>query len=64
MTEVLAGLLYRFAPPVGTNVDVEEGASQQNWICHTVGDVIVAVKRNKSPFLLSYPPSLLDHSFL
>ena len=64
MTEVLAGLRYRFGPPVGTNVDVEEGSSQQQWIWHTGEDVIVAVKSNQSPFLLSYRPSLLDPSFL
>ena len=65
MTEVLAGLRYRFGPPVGTNVDIESGlSSQQQWIWHTGEDVIVAVKRDKSPFLLSYRPSLLDPSFL
>ena len=30
MTEVLAGLSYRFGPPIGTNV--EDGSSQQQWI--------------------------------
>ena len=64
MTEVLAGLRYRFGPPVGTNVDVEDGSSQQQWIWHTGEDVIVAVKSNKRPFLLSYRPSLLDPSVL
>ena len=28
MTEVLAGLRYRFGPPVGTNAEIEEGDSQ------------------------------------
>ncbi len=64
MTEVLAGLRYRFGPPVGTNVDVENGSPQQQWIWHTGKDVIVAVKSNQRPFLLSYRPSLLDPSFL
>jgi len=64
MTEVLAGLRYRFGPPVGTTVDLEEGAPQQQWIWHTGEDVIVAVKSNQRPFLLSYRPSLLDPSFL
>ena len=64
MTEVLAGLRYRFGPPVGTNVDVEGGSSQQQWIWHTGEDVIVAVKSDQRPFLLSYRPSLLDPSFL
>ena len=64
MTEVLAGLRYRFGPPVGTNVDVEEVFPQQKWIWHTGEDVIVALKSNQSPFLLSYRPSLLDPSFL
>ena len=65
MTEVLAGLRYRFGPPVGTNADIEEeGDSQQQWIWHTGEDVIVAVKSNERPFLLSYRPSLLDPSFL
>ena len=64
MTEVLAGLRYRFGPPVGTNAEIEEGDSQQQWIWHTGEDVIVAVKSNKRPFLLSYRPSLLDPSFL
>ena len=64
MTEVLAGLRYRFGSPVGTNADVEEGYFQQQWIWHTGEDVIVAVKSNESPFLLSYRPSLLDPSFL
>ena len=64
MTEVLAGLRYRFGPPVGTNVDVEDGSSQQQWIWHTGKDVIVAVKSNQRPFMLSYRQSLLDPSFL
>ena len=64
MTEVLAGLRYRFGPPVETNIDAEGGSSQQQWIWHTGEDVIVAVKRDKSPFLLSYRPSLLDPAFL
>ena len=64
MTEVLAGLRYRFGPPVGTNAEIEEGESQQQWIWHTGEDVIVAVKSNERPFLLSYRPSLLDPSFL
>ncbi|MBW3050080.1 hypothetical protein DNJ72_07980 [Prochlorococcus marinus XMU1403] len=64
MTEVLAGLRYRFGPPVGTNAEIEEGDSQQQWIWHTGEDVIVAVKSNERPFLLSYRPSLLDPSFL
>ena len=64
LTEVLAGLRYRFGSQVGTNVDVEEGSPQQQWIWHTGEDVIVAVKSNHRPFLLSYRPSLLDPSFL
>ena len=64
MTEVLAGLRYRFGPPVGTNAEIEKGDSQQQWIWHTGEDVIVAVKSNERPFLLSYRPSLLDPSFL
>ena len=65
MTEVLAGLRYRFGPPVGTNVDVEGSSlSQQQWIWHTGEDVITAVKNDQSPFVLSYRPSLLDPSFL
>ncbi|WP_269603360.1 hypothetical protein [Prochlorococcus marinus] len=64
MTEVLAGLRYRFGPPVGTNVDVENGPTQQQWIWHTGEDVIIAVKSDQRPFLLSYRPSLLDPSFL
>ena len=64
MTEVLAGLRYRFGSPVGTNAEIEEGDSQQQWIWHTGEDVIVAVKSNERPFLLSYRPSLLDPSFL
>ena len=64
MTEVLAGLRYRFGPPVGTSVDVEGGSPQQQWIWHTGEDVIVAVKSEQRPFLLSYRPSLLDPSFL
>ena len=64
MTEVLAGLRYRFGPPVGTSVDIEGSSPQQQWIWHTGEDVIVAVKSDKRPFLLSYRPSLLDPSFL
>ena len=64
MTEVLAGLRYRFGPPVGTSVDVEGGSPQQQWIWHTGEDVIVAVKSEHRPFELSYRPSLLDPSFL
>ncbi len=64
MTEVLAGLRYRFGPPVETNIDFEEGNPQQQFIWHTGEDVIVAVKSNQRPFLLSYRPSLLDPSFL
>ncbi len=64
MTEVLAGLRYRFGSPVATNVDIEGGSSQQQWIWHTGEDVIVAVKSDQKPFLLSYRPSLLDPSFL
>ncbi len=37
---------------------------QQQWIWHTGEDVIVAVKSEQRPFLLSYRPSLLDPSFL
>ena len=64
MTEVLAGLRYRFGPPVGTSVDAEGSSPQQQWIWHTGEDVIVAVKSEQKPFLLSYRPSLLDPSFL
>ena len=65
MIEVLAGLRYRFGPPVETNVDVEGGSSsQQQWIWHTGEDVIVVVKSDQRPFLPSYIPSLLDPSFL
>ena len=64
MTEVLAGLRYRFGPPVGTSVNVEGGSPQQQWIWHTGEDVIVAVKSEHRPFVLSYRPSLLDPSFL
>ena len=64
MTEVLAGLRYRFGPPVGTSVDVEGSSPQQQWIWHTGEDVIVAVKSEQRPFVLSYRPSLLDPSFL
>ena len=64
MTEVLAGLRYSFGPPVGTNVDVEDGSPEQQCIWHTWVDLIVAVRSSHSPFLLSYRPSLLDPSFL
>ena len=64
MTEVLAGLRYRFGSPVGTNVDIEDGSPEQQWIWHTGEDLIVAVRSNQRPFLLSYRPSLLDPSFL
>ena len=64
MTEVLAGLRYRFGSPVGTNVDIQDGSPEKQWIWHTGEDVIVAVKSNERPFLLSYRPSLLDPSFL
>jgi len=64
MTEVLAGLRYRFGSPVGTNVDIEDGSPEQQWIWHTGEDLIIAVRRNHRPFLLSYRPSLLDPSFL
>ncbi len=64
MTEVLAGLRNRFGPPIGTSVDVDGRASDQQWIWHTGEDVITAVKSKKRPFLLSYRQSLLDPSFL
>ena len=64
MTEVLAGLRYRFGSPVGTNVDIEDGSPEQQWIWHTGEDLIVAVRSNHRPFLLSYRRSLLDPSFL
>ena len=64
MTEVLAGLRYRFGPPVGTSVDIEGSSPKQQWIWHTGEDVIVAVKSEQRPFVLSYRPSLLDPSFL
>ncbi len=68
MTEVLAGLRHRFGPPVGisvdVDVDVDVASSQQQWIWHTGEDVIVAVKSEQRPFVLSYRPSLLDPSFL
>ena len=64
MTEVLAGLRYRFGFPVGTNVDIEDGSPEQQWIWHTGEDLIIAVRSNHRPFLLSYRPSLLDPSFL
>ncbi len=63
MAEVLAGLRYRFGPPVGTNIDVEEVFPQQQWRWHTGEDLIVALKSNQRPFLLSYRLSLLDPSF-
>ena len=64
MTEVLAGLRHRFGSPVGTSVDVDGSSPQQQWIWHTGEDVIVAIKSEQRPFLLSYRPSLLDPSFL
>tara|TARA_B100000700_G_scaffold319443_1_gene414580 strand:- start:1974 stop:2459 length:486 start_codon:yes stop_codon:yes gene_type:complete len=64
MTEVLAGLRHRFGAPIGTSIDIDSGSSQQQWIWHTGEDVITAIKSDKSPFLLSYKPSLLDPSFL
>ena len=64
MTEVLAGLRYRFGSPVGTNVDIEDGSPEQQWIWHTGEDLIIAVRSNHRPFLLSYRPSLLYPSFL
>ncbi len=64
MTEVLAGLRYRFGPPVGTSLDIEGSSPQQQWIWHTGEDVIVAVKSEQRPFVLLYRPSLLDPSFL
>ena len=64
MTEVLAGLRYRFGPPVGTSVDVDGRSAEEQWIWHTGEDVITAVKSEKRPFLLSYRPSRLDPSFL
>ena len=64
MTEVLAGLRHRFGPPVGTSVEMDGGSLQQQWIWHTGEDVITAIKSDKSPFLLSYRPSLLDPAFL
>ena len=64
MTEVLAGLRYRFGSPVGTNVDIEDNSPEQQWIWHTGEDLIIAVRSNHRPFLLSYRPSLLDPSFL
>ena len=64
MTEVLAGLRHRFGPPVSTSVDVDGGSPQQQWIWHTGEDLIVAIKSEQRPFLLSYRPSLLDPSFL
>ena len=64
MTEVLAGLRYRFGSPVGTNVEIEDGSPEQQWIWHTGEDLIIAVRSNHGPFLLSYRPSLLDPSFL
>ena len=64
MTEVLAGLRYRLGSPVGTNVDIEDGSPEQQWIWPTGEDLIVAVRSSHSPFLLSYRPSLLDPSFL
>ena len=64
MIEVLAGLRYRFGPPVGTNVEDEGSASQQQWIWHASEDVIVAIKSERRPFVLFYRPSLLDPAFL
>ena len=64
MTEVLAGLRYRFGSPVGTTVDIEDSSPEQQWIWHTGEDLIVAVRSNHRPFLLSYRPSLLDPAFL
>tara|TARA_B100000029_G_scaffold451497_1_gene476118 strand:+ start:46 stop:534 length:489 start_codon:yes stop_codon:yes gene_type:complete len=64
MPEVLGGLRHRFGPPVGTSVDIEGEFPQQQWIWHTGEDVITAIKTDKTPFLLSYRPSLLDPSFL
>tara|TARA_Y100001968_G_scaffold77862_1_gene69150 strand:- start:13935 stop:14420 length:486 start_codon:yes stop_codon:yes gene_type:complete len=64
MTEVLAGLRHRFGPPVGTSIEVKGESPQQQWVWHTGEDVITAIKREQSPFVLSYRPSLLDPSFL
>ena len=64
MTEVLAGLRHRFGSPIGASLDVDATSPQQQWIWHTGEDVIVAIKSEQRPFLLSYRPSLLDPSFL
>ena len=64
MTEVLAGLRFRFGPPVETNVEIDGRSPHQQWIWHTGEDVITAIKSDQSPFLLSYKPSLLDPYFL
>ena len=64
MTEVLAGLRYICGPTFATSVDVEGGSPQQQWICHAREDVILAVKREHRPFVLSYRLSLLDPSSL
>ena len=48
MIEVLKGLRYRFAPPVGTSVDVEGSSSQQEWIWHTGEVVILQLRVNKA----------------
>ena len=61
MTEVLAGLRYRFGSPVGTNVDIENSSPEQSWIWHTGEDLIVAVRSNHRPFLLSYRPVSYTH---
>tara|TARA_B100000700_G_C14857241_1_gene766865 strand:+ start:174 stop:518 length:345 start_codon:yes stop_codon:yes gene_type:complete len=63
MTEVFAGLRHRFAPPVGTSVDVDGRSPQQQWIWPTGEDVITSVKSKKN-FLLSYKPPLLYTFFL
>ena len=58
MIEILAGLKYRFGPPVGKSVDVDGRYPEQQWIWHTSEDVITAVKSDKD--LSSCP---LDHHF-
>ncbi len=64
MTEVLAGLRHRFGPPVSTVVDEDGRELQQQWVWHTGEDLITAMRRENSLFLLDYKPTRIDPNLL
>ena len=64
MTEVLAGLRHRFGPPVSSALGEDGRELEQQWVWHTGEDLITAIRRENSLFLLDYKPTRIDPNLL